>query len=279
MIVLIVFFSVIAFVDLQRDQKIKDSPLPSQGYLDLSEWSFDTEGSVHLEGEWAFYFGTFLQPQGAEATYDAQPTYIKIPSTPKIMNEVKPFESNMFHGTLRLVVKLPEDRSVYGLKTDIVLSAYELYIDGVPVGRVGDIGEDKSSSAPYYKVLRNYFTPESNLIEIIVHTSDYHFGDCAISTPILGHANQIVDESRLGLGRDLFLFGMLMIMGIYHLGLFLMRTKDRTPLYFGLCCLSFALRMLIVGERFLPSNFEIDFMAAAANAAGRSRARVTLVTP
>lgn len=263
MILLIVFLSVIAFVDIQRDQKTIDSPRPSQGYLDLSDWSFDTHGSVRLEGEWAFYFGEYLEPKGAKATYDAQPTYIKVPSTPKIMNEVKPFESNLFHGTLRLVVKLPEDISVYGLKTDIVLSAYDLYIDGKLVGHVGEIGEDKSSSAPYYKVLRNYFSPASNLLEIIIHTSDYHFGDCAISTPLLGHADQIVDESRLGLGRDLFLFGMLMIMGIYHLGLYLMRTKDRTPLYFGLCCLSFALRMLIVGERFLPSNVEIDFMIYA----------------
>lgn len=260
---LILFICVIAFVDLQRDQKTIDSPRPIQGYLDLSDWSFDTHGTVRLEGEWAFYFDAFLTPKGADATYSDAPTYIDVPSTTKKMNTVKPFESNMFHGTLRLVVKLPDDGSVYGLKTDIVLSAYELYIDGKPVGTVGNVGTQKSTSAPYYKVLRNYFTPESNLLEIIIHTSDYHFGDCAISTPIIGLADQIVNESRMGLGRDLFLFGMLMIMGIYHLGLFLMRTKDRTPLYFGLCCLSFALRMLIVGERFLPTNFEMDFMIYA----------------
>lgn len=262
-ILLILFLCVIAFVDLQRDQKSTDSPKPTQGYLDLSEWSFDTLGNVRLEGQWAFYFDTFLTPLGPHATYDETPTFIEVPSTTKKMNLVKPFDSNMFHGTLRLVVKLPDDHAVYGLKTDIVLSAYELYIDGTRVGTVGDIGESKSSSAPYYKILRNYFTPESEYLEIIIHTSDYHFGDCAISTPVIGLADHMVNESRLGLGRDLFLFGMLMIMGIYHLGLYLMRTKDRTPLYFGLCCLSFALRMLIVGERFLPSNFELDFMVYA----------------
>lgn len=263
MVLLILFLCIIVFIDLQRDQGSVESPSPQQGYLDLSDWSFEEQGTVRLEGEWAFYFGDFLTPQGAEATYDQLPTYIEVPSTIKKMQAVKPFESNMFHGTMRLVIKLPDAHTVYGLKTDIVLSAYELFIDGESVGTVGDIGENNDSSAPYYKVLRNYFSPESNLLEIMIHTSDYHFGDCAISTPIIGHANQIVDESRMGLGRDLFLFGMLMIMGIYHLGLYLMRTKDRTPLYFGLCCLSFALRMLIVGERFLPTNFELDFMIYA----------------
>ena len=63
----------------------------------------------------------------------------------------------------------------------------------------------------------------------------------------------------MGMGRDLFLFGMLLIMGIYHLGLYLMRTKNKASLFFSLFCLLFSFRILLVGERLLPNNLDLGF--------------------
>jgi signal transduction histidine kinase/DNA-binding response OmpR family regulator len=40
-------------------------------------------------------------------------------------------------------------------------------------------------------------------------------------------------------------------MGLYHLALYILRAKDRSPLYFGLFCLLISLRNILVGEIFL----------------------------
>ncbi len=234
-------------------------PKPVNGVLDLSNWSLEKDGIVSLKGEWLFYFHQFLTHEDFEKGVDVTPTLVEIPSTIKSMATDKPFEENNFYGTMRLVIKLPEGSKAYGLRSDIILTSYKLYIDGELYGEVGKVGTGQENSVPYYNILTSYFHPQGNEVEIIYHTSDYTANDCTIAAPKFGLADQIAGEAQLGLGRDLFLFGMLLIMGIYHFGLYIMRAKDRAPLCFGVFCLLFSLRMLLVGERFLPSHLNLGF--------------------
>jgi diguanylate cyclase (GGDEF)-like protein len=236
------------------------APVAENGIMDLSEWDFLKDGPVELRGEWTFYFNTFLTHEDFAKGVDVDSHRISIPSTIKSMNEKKPFEENTFYGTLRLVIHLPKTYDTYGLRSEIVLTAYELYVNGRMEGMVGKIGSDPASGYPRYKVMNSFFNVENNTLEIIYHTSDFHFEDCAIIAPTFGLANQIAYMGEIGLARDLFLFGILLIMGIYHLSLYWMRKKDASPLYFGLFCLLFATRMLLVGERFIPNRLDIDVM-------------------
>ncbi|AFQ44831.1 sensor domain-containing diguanylate cyclase [Desulfosporosinus meridiei] len=234
-------------------------PKPINGVLDLSNWSFENNGIVCLAGAWSFYFNRFLTHEDFVRGVNVMPTALEIPSTKESMARFKPFAENKFYGTMRLVIKLPEGRKTYGLRTGIILTSFKLYLDGDLQGEVGKVGASRENSVPYYNILTTYFNPESNEVELIYHTSDFTAEDCTIVAPKIGLASQISQEVQLGLGRDLFLFGMLLIMGIYHFGLYIMRTKDRAPLYFGVFCLLFSLRMLLVGERFLPSHLNLSF--------------------
>lgn len=234
-------------------------PKAVEGFLDLSGWSFEDNGIVNLEGTWSFYFNQFLTHEDFNQGVDAIPVSITIPSTHKSMSAAKPFPENTFYGTLRLKVKLPDHSKTYGLRTDIILTSYRLFIDGHLHGEVGKVGTGRANSIPYYNILTTYFYPDDNEVEIIYHTSDFLAKDGTIAVPKIGLSSQISRDVQSGLGRDLFLFGMLLIMGIYHFGLYFMRTKDRAPLYFGLFCILFSLRMLLVGERFLPDHLSLGF--------------------
>lgn len=259
-------FVIIALIILSSTTFFLDKPTAAQppkainGVLDLSDWSFEKNGIISLEGAWSFYFNRFLIHEDFEKGVDVIPTSIDLPSTKESMARSKPFTENKFYGTMRLVIKLPEGTKTYGLRSDIILTSFKLYIDGNLQGEVGKVGTSRENSLPYYNIHTTYFNPESNEVEIIYHTSDYTAEDCTIVAPRIGLAAQISQAVQLGLGRDLFLFGMLLIMGIYHFGLYIMRTKDRAPLYFGVFCLLFSLRMLLVGERFLPSHLHLSFL-------------------
>jgi len=237
----------------------EEPPKPTGGVLDLSDWSFEKDGIVSLEGAWPFYFDQYLTHEDFEAGVEAKPVFVEIPSTKKSMETANPKDDKYYYGTMRLVVKLPDQTNTYGLKTDIVLTSYRLFINGTLYGEVGKTGTSPENSVPYYNTLTSFFNPESNELELIYQTSDFTAEDGAITAPKIGLADQISQEEQLGLGRDLFLFGMLLIMGIYHLGLFFMRPNDRAPLYFAIFCLLFSLRMLMVGERFLPNRLELSF--------------------
>ena len=242
------------------ERPLKHVPLAQMGTMDLRDWDFEKDGPVELRGHWNFYFNTFLTHEDFAKGVDADSYMISIPSTQKSMDKIKPFEEDIFYGTLRLVIRLPKINQTYGLRSEIVLTAYELYVDGQIKEMVGKIGTDQASAHPRYKVVNSYFDAENHTLELIYHTSDFHFEDSAIIAPTFGLAKQIAYIGEVGLGRDLFLFGILLIMGIYHLSLYWMRRKDASPLYFGLFCLFFATRMLLVGERFIPNMLDLDIM-------------------
>jgi diguanylate cyclase (GGDEF)-like protein len=256
-LIAVLFLSLISFFIYKPTAA--QPPKPADGVLDLSSWSFAENGIVSLAGEWSFYFNRLLTHEDFVKGVDVQPVSVSVPGTNQSMASAKPFPDKNFCGTLRLIVKLPENSGLYGLRSDIVMTSYKLYIDGALQGEVGKVGTSRDSSVPNYGILTSYFSPESREVEFIYHTSDFWAEDSTISAPRIGLASQISRDVQMGLGRDLFLFGMLLIMGIYHMGLFLMRSKDRAPLYFGIFCLLFSLRMLLVGERFLPNNLNLGF--------------------
>ncbi|NBU98890.1 MAG: hypothetical protein EBS19_11885 [Spirochaetia bacterium] len=67
----------------------------------------------------------------------------------------------------------------------------------------------------------------------------------------VGRHESILKLRESNVSLELFIAGILFIMGIYHLSLFYLRREDRSPLYFGIFCLLIFLRTLLTGERYL----------------------------
>lgn len=231
-----------------------------KGYLDLSNWDFSNNKSVELKGEWAFYPDKFIRPETSDGNIGTGKVFLQLPSGREDMAAVIGKSPEKITGTLQLKVRLPEGSSTYGIRSRIVLSSYDLYVNGLLKTTVGKIGTDKKTSLPMYQNKDIYFVQDNETLEILYHTADYHLGDGAIMPPILGLSSQISDQASMNTGRDLCLFGMLFIMAIYHLGLYWMRRGDSTPLYFGIFCLCFGIRTLLVNERFLPSHFPVSII-------------------
>ena len=65
----------------------------------------------------------------------------------------------------------------------------------------------------------------------------------------------MVEIRICNLALDLFLFGSLVVIGLYHIALFLYRTKDKSSLYLGIYSILISLRTLFVGEIFFIHLF------------------------
>lgn len=88
--------------------------------------------------------------------------------------------------------------------------------------------------------------------DVVLQMSNFHMSSGGLlSSILLGSEAQLLAIRYHGLAYELFLFGALMMMGVYHLALFVFRRKDRAPLYFGLFCILVAIRTLLIGESFL----------------------------
>jgi class 3 adenylate cyclase len=89
------------------------------------------------------------------------------------------------------------------------------------------------------------FQSRQERLELVIKVSNYHDVAGGIHYPLfLGTVEQAYAKRYGKLMLDLFIFGSLLIMALYHFGLYLHRRKDPSPLYFGLLTLMLAVRVI-----------------------------------
>ena len=227
-----------------------DSPEAKNGVLDLRQWDFDKDGPVELTGEWEFYWSTHLAPEDFADSAKPQKTgLIKVPSVWNGYPVAGKKTSGDGFATLRLKVLLGDAPSSMALKIMELMTAGTVYINGKTVATVGSAGRDLESSIPDWRPLVCNFEISTNILEVIFHISNFYHNVGGIHKSILmGEESQIREIVVKKRGFELFLVGSLFIMGLYHIGLWTLRRKERSTLIFGTFCFILTLYALFTGE-------------------------------
>jgi PAS domain S-box-containing protein len=240
-------------------------PRAVKGVMDLGSWDFTRDGIVDLSGQWEFYWQRLLDPRTGVKGEDVGRKYIGFPGA---WNETNEYPSDGF-ATYRLRVLLPHLDESLGLGFLDMGTAYRVFINGVEVYTAGIPGVSPELSVPRYNPGTVVFRPGSGEMEIVIHVSNFHHRmGGAWDNVKLGTGRSITAMREGSLAFELFLFGSLFIIGLYHLSLFILRRKDPSPLYFGLYCVFISLFTIATGERFIvhvvPSlSWELHFRLVA----------------
>lgn len=225
------------------------------GLLDLTQYDLKNE-IIALDGDWAFYWNQFLTP--ANIDQGVLSAYVPFPSSwnKYQINGEKIPGSGYATYRLNFTASQPE---ILALKIPKVRTAYKLWINGELITTAGTVGTTREAMVPKYLPQVVSFDARSGENELILQVSNfYRPSGGLLNSILLGGETQLLNIRYMGLTYELFLFGALMMMGVYHLALFLFRRKDPTPLYFGLFCTLVAIRTLFIGEAYLFSFFQ-DF--------------------
>jgi HD-GYP domain-containing protein (c-di-GMP phosphodiesterase class II) len=234
------------------------------GRADLARGSdFDRGDLVRLDGEWEFRPGALLTPEDFAAEERGeeprQPAaFARVPGLWAADDGIgAPRSDPTGVGTLRLVLVLPPGDRDYGLRIPNANSAARVFVGGRLLAEIGAVGEAADRGyVPSNGVAVKEFRSSGGETEIVMQVANFstpYIGtwDC----PIIGGAEAIGAKRRGDLISAALVSGALLIMGLYHIGLFLLRKKDRTSLYFGIVCLLMTVRTLIMGERILLDFF------------------------
>ncbi len=235
-----------------------NQPLAAKGVLDLSQWNFATDGPVALSGEYEFYWRQHLTPESFSAA--PRPEISSFMPAPAAWNDHELNGTKLpgtGYATYRLTVLLKDSVSRdLALKFFDMGTAYAVFVNGKKISSVGQAGPTPETTAPKYLPQIVDFALNANRLELIYHVSNFHHHRGGAWEPVyLGTDEQLskIRERRLAL--DLILFGSILIMGLYHLTLFLLRKNDVSLCFFGLLCLCIAIRLLTTVERYLLRIF------------------------
>ena len=234
----------------------KTPPKAVKGVLDLTEWDLDpstSSGTINLDGEWEFYLDKFCL--FSEEIIDSSTTldtckvqdriYTKIPGYWDEYRTNSTFPEKGY-GTYRLIIH-SKDSTSFALKMNTVYSARDVYINGKKVSSPGFLSKKDTSTTP--KNLIEIISPNERIHEIVIHVSNYFESNGGmIQSPEIGNIKVLEYIHRKNQAIDVFIFSALVVIGIYHIGLFLQRREELMYLYYGLTCIILGIRQPIVGS-------------------------------
>jgi signal transduction histidine kinase len=222
-----------------------------RGTLDLSDGTLERDGWVPLNGEWGFYWQRLLEPGELDAPGAPVPAHATVPEIwSNLPWDGGELEDQGF-ATYRLIVRLAEaDRErTLALYMPSVATAYKLFVDGAPLGGNGVVGASAAEMTPKNVPKVYFFTPQGDSADIVVQVSNFVQRKGGLWEEIrFGRADAIGALRNANVMREAAVLAGIVLMAIYHLGLFAYRRTDLAPLFFAGLCFAVAARMLFLGE-------------------------------
>ena len=109
----------------------KDTTVPKveKGIIDLSEWDFNTDKVLNLDGEWEFYPNEFINPKSFPKNDNAN--FVKVPSswTKYQINDEQ--LKSYGYATYRIQIIPNKKDTVYKLNINRIDVAFKLWINNV----------------------------------------------------------------------------------------------------------------------------------------------------
>ncbi len=224
---------------------IDQSDLTNRFDLRDASWG---DGTIHeLQGNWQFAWQQLVSPDAADQYQKWRP--MPVPGAWNDTSNPVPFAAKGF-ASYRLILLLPDNLRQVHLAMPDMASAYRLWANGELKTGNGQIGKSRESERPGYLPRTISLTPDSGRLELLIHTSNYHYQWGGI-----WYAPQLTDDTGLYAIRELpvvkasIYSALLLGTGVLALLLFLSRPQDRKVLFFALFCLVIGFRRLLIDER------------------------------
>lgn len=230
-------------------------PVAKQGYLDLSGWDFEKNGSVHLDGQWEFYWDRLIEPTelGSIPKPDG---YMNVPAIWKgqLGNAIPASTGSAIY---RLKVKVQEGVSVYGLKTNNIRMSSKIYVNGILAGSCGNPAKTYTDGYISNNVpVVSFFQNTGNTLEIVIQASNLDYANGGIIQGIIfGPSQSILWENGKNKFIDIVCISCLVLTGIYYLGIYGGMKKDKSILFFGAFCLTLSFVISLNNKKILLQLF------------------------
>ena len=222
----------------------QEEPLVEKGVLDLREYDFLNSGPVEVKGEFEFYWNQMISP--ALEGDSGEMIYTEVPGSWTKLRKEHPEVTRFGFATYRLLILLPEKVDELAFSVEDVYSASGYFLNGKAIDYLGFPGVNKYQTVIRYSRPLMIGTVNDQKLELLIRVSNFDNRISGIVGGItVGKIGQMQEARQKDLFRGHFLIGAFLIIGIYFLGLYLIRT-EHYRLYFSLLCFLMALRVVMI---------------------------------
>ncbi|HET9235712.1 MAG TPA: 7TM diverse intracellular signaling domain-containing protein [Oligoflexus sp.] len=217
-------------------------PQVTDGVLDLrGQGLTDT---IELRGDWSFYWQKHVFPHEF-ASHDGERVLLKVPGN---WYQDKRHDFSVFgYGTYHLRIQLDHPMPL-ALSLSEIWAASRIFVNGKELAVYGQPGRSAATHQGRTGMSYLIFTPDSPTLDILVQVSNFDIFLSGITKiPSLGPIKTMQLHRDRQIAIDVLVVGALLIMSIYHLCLFALRTEDKSTLCFAIVCFFVAAYTSTVG--------------------------------
>jgi len=203
---------------------------------------------LRLDGQWEFYWNTFIEPDKNKRTNVPDHEIINVPGS---WNRSTDHPAHGF-ATFRLDIRGLDSGKIYCLYVPEMISAYRLYANGIQIGGNGKVGESEEVSSPRFIPRLATFYPVGDRAEILIHVSNFNYRNSGIWRSLfMGNPMDVSRYRDLHIIIQVGLAAVLLAIALFHIGIYINRREEKAEFIFGLVCLTFLIRILCTGEQIL----------------------------
>jgi len=221
-----------------------EAPVAIRGVIDLRDYDFSGKDPVDLRGEYEFYWNRMLNPAVEGDT--GEMIYVEVPGSWNSLRKDHPEISKYGFASYRLTILLPERINELAFEIEDVFSASSYFLNGKALDFLGFPGVNKYQTVIRFSRPLVTGTVNDPVVELLIRVSNFEHRFSGIVGGInMGIPDQMEEARMRDLFRGHFLMGAFLIIGIYFLGLYLIRS-EQYRLYFSLICILMAMRVAMI---------------------------------
>lgn len=214
--------------------------------LDLRNW--DGKDIITLDGEWNFFWHTFLSDSLKFDNYNSQPpVLVDVPSywSDYLIDSLK--LPGQGYGTYTLTILLPKQLLDTELAMDIPIfdDAYALYLNNERLAWNGIVAVNADSAEPEYSPKVIVFKPGSEKLEIVIHVSNYDHRRGGFWKSIrFGESGKIQHQKEIYEFIVHISMGLILSAMLFFSFFFIFNTQNKSALFFSLSMFGILLRII-----------------------------------
>ncbi len=214
------------------------------GILDLRSGTAFEDGLIEIKGDFAFFWNEFASEENlAGLTVDAADDYMHVPGywSPYVRG----------YGAYSLRILLPEQRpDVLYFKLTNVLENYSMYVNGEPVFQMGTPGTKRESSVRESAPAIIVVDAGPDILDIVFQVSVWNDVQGGLCRNIyIGNRKDVVSARERGLILDALIIGAVLLIGLYHIALFILQRFEYRYLSMLFLGMVFVLIVLFIGSK------------------------------
>ena len=240
-----------------------EEPAPKAGLIDLHGYRFDERGGLALKGEWLLSWDKLLAPKPWAVIKTEATGLIPVPGNWNALTLSDKFSDSSAPlsaiGKASYVLRVVNHSGpLPGFKIPGISSAARVFYvtlqgEVFAQAQVGTPGTSAEGTVPVPHAIVHLEPPQATSLPletlqrdgwyVLLHISNYHDNSGGIWNSAVFDSGPSLSAARVQTRfRAAVMFGVLLIIGSYHLVLFAQRRDDLSALFFALFCLSIGAR-------------------------------------